>query len=364
MVLEKHMIVWECSLCQRTYSERDDAEKCELRCTKLSGSPQISVLALTPRTYKLLKMARIDTVEEVLGQTDATLLKLKGFGQFCLDDLHQQLGAFEGQSEHLRNQMRDPFIDIESKWKARMQVSSNAGSLLVSHEKIKQAFELPELLELQLIQFVANQDWMALFKAYQWHNDSWANGFPDVLRLETQLRVSVQKGEITRQDIRDVACWANFSSYSNIRSPKFIPLTEESSLLPAIISLEKKVKGLGSTYLSKVVRFSFPHRAGALDSSLVRVFGIGDPAVNQYQWLTLRARKSGPGWSVYRDRMWHGEYEKWLRILAKMATLLNEQAIVCPHPQAFIESGLRTEGLWICADVEMALYAYVTEVIR
>ena len=363
MVLEKHVIIYECSLCQRTYSERGDAEKCEVRCTKLSGFP-LGVLTLTPRTYNLLKIAGIDTVEEVLGQTDAYLLKLKGFGQFCLDDLHQQLVVFEGQSEHLRNHTRDPFIDIESKWQARMQASSNSASLPVSHEKINQAFELPELLELQVIQFVANQDWRALYKAYQWHNDSWGDGFPDILRLETQMRASVQKGAITSKDISDVACWAKYPSYSNIRSPQFIPLTEDSSLLPAIISLEKKVKRLGSTYLSKVLRFSFPNRAGALDSRLVRVFGMGDPDVNQYQWLTLRARKSGSGWSVYRDRTWHGEYEKWLNILTKMATLLNEQGIICPHPQAFIEAGLRTGGLWGCADVEMALYAYVTKVIR
>jgi len=370
MVLEKHIIVYECSLCQKTFNERDDAEKCEFRCTKLSGSPQISVLNLTIRTYNLLKIAGIDTVKEVLGQTDAYLLKLKGFGPFSLNDLHQQLGVFEGKTDHVMDQSRDPFIYIESKWNARSHAFSNAASLPESNATINQSFELPELLELQMIQFVANQHWINLYKAYQWHNDSWGHGFPDILRLETQLRVSVQKGEITRQDIRDVACWAKYSSHSKIRAPKFIPLTEEvihdeqSSLLPALINLEKKVKGLGSTYLSKVVRFSFPNRAGALDSSLVRVFGIGDPAVNQYQWLTIRARKLGPSWSVHRDRMLHREYEKWLKILTKMATLLNEQEIVCPHPQAFIEAGLRTEGLWCCADVGMAIFSYVTDVIR
>ena len=76
MVVEKHIIVYLCSLCQRTYSQMVDAEKCETRCVKLSGSPEISVLDLTPRTYNILKIDGIDTVDEVLGKTDAYLLKL------------------------------------------------------------------------------------------------------------------------------------------------------------------------------------------------------------------------------------------------------------------------------------------------
>ena len=112
------------------------------------------------------------------------------------------------------------------------------------------------------------------------------------------------------------------------------------------------------------MRFSFPNRAGALDSKIVRVFGIGDPTVNQYEWLTIRARRSGSGWSLSRNRMWHREYEKWLRILTKMVSLINEQEIFCPHPQKFLDAGLRTEGIWSSADVEMAIFSYVTDVIR
>ena len=136
------------------------------------------------------------------------------------------------------------------------------------------------------------------------------------------------------------------------------------SLLQALITLEQNVRGLGATYLSKVLRFSFPNRAGALDSKIVRVFGIGDPTVNQYQWLTIRAQRSGSGWSLSRNRMWHREYEKWLRILTKMVSLINDKGVFCPHPQKFLEAELRTEGIWSSADVEMAISAYVTGVIK
>ena len=119
MVLEKHIIVYECSLCQRTYSEKKDAEKCESRCAKLSGSPEISVLDLTPRTYNLLKIAGIDTVKEVLEKTDAYLLKLKGFGKVCLLDLHQQLEPFGGQTGHEIDKSKDSLIDEDTKRNAR-----------------------------------------------------------------------------------------------------------------------------------------------------------------------------------------------------------------------------------------------------
>ncbi|KJR46739.1 hypothetical protein UF75_2865 [Desulfosporosinus sp. I2] len=39
------------------------------------------------------------------------------------------------------------------------------------------------------------------------------------------------------------------------------------------------------------------------------------------------------GWALYRNRLWHIEYEKWLRILSKMVSLINTKEIFCPHPQ-------------------------------
>ena len=62
--------------------------------------------------------------------------------------------------------------------------------------------------------------------------------------------------------------------------------------------------------------------------------------------------------------MWHMEYEKWLRILTKMVALVNAKEVFCPHPKTFLDAGLRTEGIWMSADVEMAIFAYITGVIR
>jgi len=350
MVIERQITVYDCSFCEKTYSKKEDAERCETSCAKLAGSPDISILDLTSRTYNILKIAGIDTVQEVLEKTDIDLLKLKGFGEWCLHDLQKQLQPF-GSLNPGTDESKGPLGN------ARPQKFHNSDRTL------------PEFLENQITQFVDHQDWVRLYKDYQWQTDTWEQGFPDILRLEMQLRCSIQKGEIKKQDILDVANWGKLSSPSRITSPESISLSKEFlhdgiPLLQALTTLEQNIRGLGVTYLSEILRFSFPNQAGALDSRMVQVFGIGDPSVNQYQWLTIRARKSGSGWYVYRNRMWHMEYEKWLSILSKMVTLINTKEIPCPHPQNFLDVGLRTEDIWTSADVGMAIFSYVTNAIK
>jgi len=352
-----------------TYSRKEDAEKCESRCAKLSKSPDITALGLTSRTYNILKIAEIDTVDEVLGMTDSYLLKLKGFGQLCLRELHRQLQPFNDQNEGT-DKPREPLIFLNAKRNVRRQEFSKTAPFSESDEWINRTLDLPESLKKQITQFVDCQDWVGLYKDYLWHNDTWENGFSDILRLETQMRCSLQNGEIKRKDVLDVAYWGKFFYPPKITFPESIPIAEEilkddgSSLLQALIALKQNVGGLGPTYLSKVLRFAFPNRAGAFDSRIVRVFGIGDPTVNQYQWLTIRTHKLGSEWAISRDRMWPLEYEKWLRILTKMVSLINDKEVFCPHPQKFLDAGLRTEGIWINADVEMAIFTYVTGVLN
>lgn len=107
MILEIQTSTYACSLCKRTYNLMKDAEKCESRCAKLLKSPDISVLGLTTRAYNILKIAEIDTIDEVLGTTDSQLLKLRGFGQGCLNDLHQQIQFFEAKMQETINQGND-----------------------------------------------------------------------------------------------------------------------------------------------------------------------------------------------------------------------------------------------------------------
>lgn len=104
MIFERQIHYYVCSLCQRTYNGKEDAEKCESLCAKLLKSPDISVLGLTSRTYNILKIAGIDTIDEVLGTTDSQLLQLKGFGQGCLNDLHQQILRFEPKTQETISQ--------------------------------------------------------------------------------------------------------------------------------------------------------------------------------------------------------------------------------------------------------------------
>ena len=371
MIFEKQISTtsYVCSFCQTTYSRKEDAEKCEARCVKLLKSPDITALNLTSRTYNILKIAGIDTVDEVLEMTDSHLLKLKGLGQVCLRELHQRLQTFGGQNKGT-DRVQEFLDNPNVKCKVRLQAFSKTKPYSECDEWIKRLPDLTKLLENQITLFVDSQDWVGLYKGYRWHNDTWENGFPDILRLETQMRSSLQNSEIKKKDVLDVAYWGKFFYPSMISAPESIPIAEEvlkddgRFLLQALITLKQNVDGLGPTYLSKIVRFAFPDRAGALDSRIVRVFGIGDPTVNQYQWINIRTHKFGTVWAINRDRRWPLEYGMWLQILTKMVSLINARGIFCPHPRKFLDAGLRTEGIWISADVEMAIFTYITSVLN
>lgn len=97
MILETQITIYVCSVCQRTYKLKEDAKKCEYLCSKLLESPDISVLGLTSRTYNLLKIAGIDTLDELRETTDSQLLNLKRFGQGALNELHQKLQRYEAK---------------------------------------------------------------------------------------------------------------------------------------------------------------------------------------------------------------------------------------------------------------------------
>jgi hypothetical protein len=117
-------------------------------------------------------------------------------------------------------------------------------------------------------------------------------------------------------------------------------------------------KGIGPTYLTKVLRFGSPIEYGAIDTRCVRVFGEGDPTSQQHRWLRLHVRNYGYGWYIPRtQRDWPTEYGVWVNILRYFSQLLPGD---CPHPTAFKESGLRLRNEWACSDIEMALFAYAS----
>jgi hypothetical protein len=132
-------------------------------------------------------------------------------------------------------------------------------------------------------------------------------------------------------------------------------------LLEPLQALQSRTRGLGPTYLSKVLRFAVPEHYGAIDSRCVRVLGQGDPSAVQHDWLELRVRNDGYGWYIPKAQSaWPSDYGLWLAILHYVAFNLK---VPCPHPRAFIEKRLRREGRWACADVEMALFTYATRFV-
>lgn len=102
MILETQITIYVCSLCQKTYKLKEDAKRCENLCAKLLDSPDISVLGLSSRTYNLLKIAGIDTIEELLNTTDGQLLRLKRFGPGALYELRTQLQRYEAKTQKER----------------------------------------------------------------------------------------------------------------------------------------------------------------------------------------------------------------------------------------------------------------------
>lgn len=232
--------------------------------------------------------------------------------------------------------------------------------------------ELPEYLVLELNDFLNRNDFIELYESYSWNKDNYDTGFSDILGLETQLaRNDMDKG-ISLQDVRDVAAWGKLRNPGQIAGNDIVlppnTLHSEFGYPPDILQLqpigpvrileERVRKGIGPTYLSKVLRFGLPQEYGAIDSRCVRVFGNGDPHSLRHNWLDIRARNDGYGWYIPRTQAhWPKSYGVWIDILRFFSNRLPHP---CPHPQLFVATGLRCKNMWACADVEMALFAYAS----
>jgi hypothetical protein len=126
--------------------------------------------------------------------------------------------------------------------------------------------------------------------------------------------------------------------------------------------LRKNTRGLGPTYLSKVLRFALPSEFGAIDTRIVRVVGNGDSNSKEQSWLSLKVRNDGYGWYIPENQSaWPKDYSRWINILRFFAQLLNNSGKLCPHPKDFVINGLRTAGVWTCADIEMAIFSHVSK---
>ena len=247
---------------------------------------------------------------------------------------------------------------------------------------------LSEDLTEMLDRFVADKNFAHLYMSYEWKNDTYDCGFPDIYDLEISVSGSANSNEVTLDNIKEVARWGRlcrkitiqnedqFSSWN--RTLSFFKASANSQEIQDLASnnteglanmLDIVIKGIGATHVSKVLRFAWPTQYGAIDSQLVRVVGNGDPDNSRQQWLQATAHLTDKGkkrWGI-QPHKWTEHYGVWINILRYFAQKLNssqELSVKCPHPRQFVDAGLRSGGIWTCADIEMALFAYASDVIN
>jgi len=237
--------------------------------------------------------------------------------------------------------------------------------------------DIPDHLVSSIRDFMSRYSFPDLFMQYAWENDHFEAGFPGILLLEQRLKSSDLGNGISLDDIVAVAQWGRLRNIKRIKGPDEAiclpphtfhtkegkPRSElEDDPVQPLRLLQRKVTGIGPTYLSKVLRFALPQQYGAIDTRCVRVFGQGSKIKNQhYEWLSLNVRDDGYGWYIPKSQSgWPGQYEVWINILKFVASVLEE---ACPHPENFVLQEKRIEGKWACADVEMALFSYASQVL-
>jgi hypothetical protein len=237
--------------------------------------------------------------------------------------------------------------------------------------------EIKEELQKKLNELIGELDFSRLYKSYIWKHDSWERGFPDILRLEMEISLAAYEGRIVRDHLIAIANWGGLPNKGGIQCPDplGISLYQENGLPTpylydepdhAVSIIRAQVKGFGPTYIAKLLRFMSPYSFGALDTRLVRVFGYGNPDVQKIRLLNLTTTQTEGRWAISTTSgVWPKEYGTWVGALRYLANALNRSGISCPHPEAFVEQGLRNkENAWVPADVEMALFTYASQRIQ
>lgn len=222
--------------------------------------------------------------------------------------------------------------------------------------------------------FVTTIDLPTFYRQYGWKNDHWTDGFREIIQLEKSLTSAARNQSITKSHILGVAQWGGLPNIERIRcynDPLVMPLYDGKEIstavkndpIMAVRTIKQQTTGIGPTYISKVLRFAAPAQFGAIDSRLVRVFGFGDEKSRKMQILNLKASQGDGGrWFIGPDN-WPSEYGTWIAILNHIAEILNSSGISCPHPDQFVTAELRQQGMWLPADVEMALFSYASQKI-
>jgi hypothetical protein len=220
--------------------------------------------------------------------------------------------------------------------------------------------------------FLANNSVKDWYNRYSWDNDSQKSNFQNIVDLEVQLTQAAKTNKITSEHVLKIARWGAHPMIDQIRCSSHIDLPLFENNKPAawihdnpaygISILRPQVYYVGPTYMTKILRFSMPSEFGALDTRITRVFGKGDPLHSYVHFLDLEAEDHRGKWFIkYPQPAWPSEYSTFIFILRLIVDCLNGKGIPCPHPEILYDYGLRTRGIWECADVEMALFSFASE---
>lgn len=234
--------------------------------------------------------------------------------------------------------------------------------------------KLNEITKTRVDNLLKQLDFPSQYRDYVWKSDNWDDGFPDIFNLEKEIGKAARAGAITRNHLVAVAKWGGLPNVGRIKihEPLRFMIFEGDKVASwvknfpenVIRILEGQIQGFGPTYTSKLLRFASPETFGAIDTRIVRVFGKGAHGKNPNQIIDLNATPIDGRWAILSSQAaWPREYATWIAILAYIGERLNESEICCPHPRIFIDEGLRVEGEWLRADVEMALFYYASTIL-
>jgi hypothetical protein len=84
--------------------------------------------------------------------------------------------------------------------------------------------DLPSRLKNELEIFADQHDFGILYKEYLWEDDTWDNGFPNILRLEVEVGKTAKNNFLTRENIISVAKWGNLRNIQRVKCSEILKL--------------------------------------------------------------------------------------------------------------------------------------------
>ena len=231
---------------------------------------------------------------------------------------------------------------------------------------------LPQPLKRSVDAFLNDQDLQSWYKTWSREEHTRDNGVPAVASLEQELTEAARQNRLSRGHLIQVARWGGHPAPATIQCTGHLDLglyagTGAASWVrddPAegLRRINRQVSLMGPASMTRILRFAYPAGFGALGTGITRVFGTGDPEHRYLQLIDLEAEKREGRWCIRTPQpAWPEEYAKFIFLLRYMRAALNRECIWCPHPPSLHEAGLRSPGIWECADVETALSSFAAE---